>query len=124
RNGPDGKQAYCDQQGRQEKTGEPPCVSSLARTGFQVSGNTHCPRASAVTFMKRPKQITTLAHAMTTDSSTTRKTNHPLKTGVPGLDDVLGGGFAPGRLYLAEGIPGSGKTTIAMQFLMEGVRSG
>lgn len=77
-----------------------------------------------MTFMKRPKQKTTLAHAMTTDSSTTLKTNHPLKTGVPGLDDVLGGGFAPGRLYLAEGIPGSGKTTIAMQFLMEGVRSG
>ena len=73
-----------------------------------------------MTSMKRPQQKTTPAHAMTTDSSTTLKTDHPLKTGVPGLDDVLGGGFAPGRLYLAEGIPGSGKTTIAMQFLMEG----
>lgn len=47
-----------------------------------------------------------------------------LSTGVPGLDDVLGGGLTPGRLYLAEGSPGSGKTTIAMQFLMEGVRQG
>jgi circadian clock protein KaiC len=47
-----------------------------------------------------------------------------LRTGVPGLDDVLGGGLTPGRLYLAEGSPGSGKTTIAMQFLMEGVRMG
>lgn len=47
-----------------------------------------------------------------------------LRTGVPGLDDVLGGGLTPGRLYLAEGSPGSGKTTIAMQFLMEGVRLG
>lgn len=47
-----------------------------------------------------------------------------LSTGVPGLDDVLGGGLTPGRLYLAEGSPGSGKTTIAMQFLMEGVRRG
>lgn len=47
-----------------------------------------------------------------------------LKTGVPGLDDVLGGGFTQGRLYLVEGSPGAGKTTIAMQFLMEGVRAG
>lgn len=47
-----------------------------------------------------------------------------LRTGVPGLDNVLGGGLTPGRLYLAEGTPGSGKTTIAMQFLMEGVRLG
>lgn len=47
-----------------------------------------------------------------------------LRTGVPGLEDVLGGGLTPGRLYLVEGTPGSGKTTIAMQFLMEGVRLG
>jgi circadian clock protein KaiC len=47
-----------------------------------------------------------------------------LKTGVPGLDDVLGGGLTSGRLYLIEGSPGSGKTTIAMQYLMEGVRLG
>ena len=45
-------------------------------------------------------------------------------TGVPGLDDVLGGGLTPGRLYLVEGTPGAGKTTIAMQFLREGVRKG
>lgn len=46
------------------------------------------------------------------------------KTGVPGLDDVLGGGLTRGRLYLVEGNPGSGKTTLAMQFLSEGVRLG
>jgi circadian clock protein KaiC len=45
-------------------------------------------------------------------------------SGVIGLDDVLGGGFTPRRLYLIEGVPGSGKTTLAMQFLLEGVRSG
>src|SRR5262245_60379566 len=45
-------------------------------------------------------------------------------SGVRGLDDVLGGGFTPGRLYLVEGVPGSGKTTLAVQFLMEGVRRG
>jgi circadian clock protein KaiC len=40
------------------------------------------------------------------------------------LDDILGGGLDGQRLYLVEGRPGSGKTTIAMQFLLEGVRQG
>ena len=43
-----------------------------------------------------------------------------LPSGVWGLDDVLGGGFTPGRLYLLEGSPGTGKTTLAMQFLLDG----
>jgi circadian clock protein KaiC len=46
------------------------------------------------------------------------------KTGIAGLDDVLGGGFAPHRLYLIEGTPGAGKTTLSLQFLLEGVRQG
>ena len=50
-------------------------------------------------------------------------TDHAL-TGIRGLDDVLGGGFTPNRLYLLEGMPGSGKTTLAFQFLMEGVKQG
>jgi circadian clock protein KaiC len=45
-------------------------------------------------------------------------------TGVPGLDDVLHGGFTPNRLYVVEGVPGSGKTTLAMQFLIDGARAG
>src|SRR4249919_3869985 len=45
-------------------------------------------------------------------------------TGIPGLDEILLGGFAEHRLYLIEGNPGVGKTTLAMQFLMEGVRLG
>ena len=45
-------------------------------------------------------------------------------TGIEGLDDILNGGLARGRLYLLEGVPGSGKTTLAMQFLMEGARRG
>jgi circadian clock protein KaiC len=45
-------------------------------------------------------------------------------TGVQGLDDILGGGLPRDRLYLVEGVPGSGKTTLAMQFLLEGDRRG
>lgn len=45
-------------------------------------------------------------------------------TGIPGLDQVLQGGFPANRLYLVQGVPGTGKTTLAMQFLMEGVRRG
>lgn len=45
-------------------------------------------------------------------------------TGVPGLDDILCGGFAPGRVYLVEGSPGTGKTTTALQFLLTGADAG
>ena len=45
-------------------------------------------------------------------------------TGIADLDDVLGGGLTAHRSYLLEGTPGSGKTTIAMQFLIEGARLG
>lgn len=45
-----------------------------------------------------------------------------LSTGIAGLDEILCGGLTPDRLYLIEGMPGAGKTTMALQFLMEGVR--
>ncbi len=45
-------------------------------------------------------------------------------TGIAGLDDILNGGLARNHLYLIEGDPGTGKTTIAIQFLMEGARRG
>ncbi len=47
-----------------------------------------------------------------------------LLTGVPGLDDVLCGGLAANRLYLLEGVPGAGKTTVALQFLRDGAARG
>src|SRR4051794_11136041 len=45
-------------------------------------------------------------------------------TGVPGLDDILFGGFIPNRLYLVDGDPGAGKTTLALQYLLEGAKAG
>lgn len=45
-------------------------------------------------------------------------------TGVPGLDDILHGGLVSHRLYLIDGNPGAGKTTLALQFLLEGVKAG
>ncbi|MFU8817388.1 MAG: ATPase domain-containing protein [Pseudomonadales bacterium] len=45
-------------------------------------------------------------------------------TGVSGLDDILGGGLPRNRLYLIQGSPGAGKTTLALQYLLEGVRLG
>lgn len=53
--------------------------------------------------------------------------NHPnprARTGVPGLDEVVCGGLIPAQLYLIDGNPGAGKTTFALQFLLEGVRGG
>lgn len=47
-----------------------------------------------------------------------------LLTGVEGLDSVLRGGLLAGRLYLLDGHPGAGKTTLALQYLLEGVRLG
>ena len=45
-------------------------------------------------------------------------------TGVEGLDHLLGGGFPINRMYLVEGDPGAGKTTLALQFLLTGVALG
>lgn len=57
---------------------------------------------------------------MTAKPQTAPKT----QTGVAGLDDILVGGLAPGHVYLLEGSPGTGKTTIALQFLLEGAKVG
>jgi len=46
------------------------------------------------------------------------------RTGIAGLDDVLNGGLAPGHVYLLEGNPGTGKTTVALRFLLEGAARG
>jgi circadian clock protein KaiC len=47
-----------------------------------------------------------------------------MATGIEGLDNILEGGLPANRIYLVEGDPGTGKTTLALQFLREGVRLG
>ena len=51
-------------------------------------------------------------------------TNPVIKTGIAELDNILGGGLTANRVYLLHGTPGSGKTTLSLQFLLEGVRQG
>jgi circadian clock protein KaiC len=58
------------------------------------------------------------------NKSAERSPSMRVATGIKGLDDILQGGFTPHRLYLIEGVPGSGKRTLALQYLMEGVRRG
>src|SRR5688500_10024671 len=45
-------------------------------------------------------------------------------TGIEGLDHILMGGFPRNRVYLLQGDPGVGKTTLGLQFLLEGARVG
>jgi circadian clock protein KaiC len=57
-----------------------------------------------------------------TDGNSSQSTR--ISTGSSGLDMILRGGLPPNRLYLLEGAPGSGKTTLALRYLLEGVKSG
>src|SRR5690349_16894942 len=61
---------------------------------------------------------------MTGDADEQRGRRKHTAMGVAGLDDILGGGLPSHRLYLLQGAPGVGKTTLALQFLLEGVRCG
>lgn len=58
------------------------------------------------------------------DAETIRQEPAKARTGVPGLDDILSGGLSTGHLFLLEGSPGTGKTTIALRFLLEGAARG
>ena len=57
-----------------------------------------------------------------TEPNTPKQKGVKQTTGIAGLDDLLRGGFPTNRLYVVEGDPGAGKTTLAMQFLLEGLR--
>ena len=53
-----------------------------------------------------------------------KRTSERLSTGIKGLDYILKGGLPKNRLHLVEGSPGTGKTTLGLQFLLEGARQG
>ncbi|MFN3649779.1 MAG: ATPase domain-containing protein [Armatimonadota bacterium] len=53
-----------------------------------------------------------------------RSLEAPAATGIPGLDQILRGGFPRNHLYLVDGHPGTGKTTLGLRFLLEGVQQG
>jgi circadian clock protein KaiC len=56
--------------------------------------------------------------------TTMNHTNGKAQTGISGFDDVLDGGFSRGHVFLLEGEPGTGKTTVGLQFLLEGRSAG
>jgi circadian clock protein KaiC len=56
--------------------------------------------------------------------SSTHVQDTKARTGIWGLDNILSGGFSRGHIFLVEGAPGTGKTTVALQFLLEGARAG
>src|SRR3954462_10987631 len=63
------------------------------------------------------------AKVLMTDTSQLSETTIPrCSSGIEGLDDILGGGLPAGRVYLLEGEPGTGKTTVALQFVADGLR--
>lgn len=64
-------------------------------------------------------QETSSGKPVVADATTVR-----MATGIQGLDDILQGGFPANRIYLVDGDPGTGKTTLALQFLLEGLRRG
>ena len=61
---------------------------------------------------------------MTSASTFISPAQQRASTGIAGLDDILGGGLPSHHLYLIEGSPGAGKTTLGIQFLMQGIAQG
>ena len=51
-------------------------------------------------------------------------TSKRAETGIPGLDHVLSGGLPRGRIYLLKGSAGAGKTTLSLQYLLNGAAAG
>jgi circadian clock protein KaiC len=58
------------------------------------------------------------------NAETDFRSDSRVRTGCEGLDNILSGGLPRGRLYLIEGDPGAGKTTLALQFTLEGLKCG
>jgi circadian clock protein KaiC len=99
-------------------TAELPYVARAAAVKNRQSGTKSLAAPlSALTFKKGYRASRFAGAEWTTDDPKAR-------FGIPGLDDVLFGGLRRNRLFLFEGTPGAGKTTLGLQFLLEGARSG
>lgn len=61
---------------------------------------------------------------MNSNSKASRPPSPRMSTGISGLDDILCGGLTAHRVYLVEGSPGTGKTTLGLQFLLDGIERG
>ena len=72
--------------------------------------------------MPSPSQPNALPHVKRAAPVAVPQQRSP--TGIEGLDQVLGGGLPRGHLYLVEGTPGAGKTTLGLQFLIDGRERG
>lgn len=57
-------------------------------------------------------------------STSNELTSVKAATGINGLDDILDGGLSRGHVFLLEGEPGTGKTTVALHFLLAGAQVG
>ncbi|RKT20723.1 circadian clock protein KaiC [Paraburkholderia sp. RAU2J] len=64
------------------------------------------------------------AHRYAMSNKIAADTPARLSSGIEGIDNILGGGLTPNRMYLVEGEPGTGKTTLALQFLLKGAEEG
>src|SRR5688500_2182029 len=59
------------------------------------------------------------------DKQTAKNFTHTrVSMGIKGLDSIIEGGLPENHIYLVEGEPGTGKTTVALQFLFEGIKNG
>src|SRR5205823_6459693 len=81
-------------------------------------------KKATVLYSRAPECILRGEDGMTASQKTSSHMNARAQTGISGLDDILFGGLPSRHLYLVEGDPGTGKTTLALQFLLEGLKRG
>src|SRR5215831_3312257 len=70
----------------------------------------------------RSSEISDFPHPRKVMAAETPKEPALLSTGIAGMDDILRGGFPRDCIYLVSGTPGTGKTTLGLQFLLAGVQ--
>lgn len=97
-------------------------VTRAAQGVGDANGHTNCNLAVPARQLQLPAIQRREPHAMSNQLAANQKGR--LSSGTEGIDDILGGGLTPHRMYLVEGAPGTGKTTLALQFLLEGVEEG